>query len=94
MKARITVPVGILKVCGYRPYRFRTLAEAQRVFVKARDESGLGVSGFGHGKITFRGRALEISYNGRIWNRAGESEIEASADGEIREVARQQEVAP
>lgn len=46
-----------------------TLTEAQRLYVRDRDASGLGASGFGAGFIfdQFGQEVAQISYNGRLW---------------------------
>lgn len=46
----------------------RTFEEAQRRYIGARDESGLGASGFGDGEVIDEmGQAVaRISYNGRL----------------------------
>lgn len=46
-----------------------TLAVAVAVFDRVRDESGEGASTFPDGKLNGDdGRALRISYNGRVWD--------------------------
>lgn len=44
--------------------------EAQRRYIDARDESGLGASGFGDGDVMDEmGQSIaRISYNGRLWD--------------------------
>jgi hypothetical protein len=47
---------------------FNTLAEAQKAYVDARDDSDLGASQFGFGNVFKNGEHIAaISYNGRVW---------------------------
>ena len=46
-----------------------SIAEAQEVYARLRDESGEGASKFPDGRIeSDDGRRLRISYNGRVWD--------------------------
>lgn len=49
-----------------------SVEDAQEVYCKLREESGLGASTFGRGMVrTGRKLVASISYNGRVWDAKG-----------------------
>ena len=54
---------------GWDPTPVSDYAEASRIYCERRDESGMGASGFGDGRIVAPTGAhvARISYNGRVW---------------------------
>lgn len=57
-----------LKIGRRVSQKVESIAEAQEVYRKVRDESLEGASTFPAGSLTGDGKKYRISYNGRVWD--------------------------
>jgi hypothetical protein len=73
-------PVVILMIGRRVKVAVPSIAVAQRIYERMRDESGEGASTFPDGQIKLdTGKILRVSYNGRVWD--GGTLIAANGNG-------------